>query len=351
MNTTVRRLPLLLCAAALTLATQAGTAAESGKPAPAAASAGAPASHHSSPPFMAVVNGKVISSAEFEAAASETARQKFYHGTPPEGAVEQLMRDVSDQLIHRVLLLEEVARRGVKPDTKAVEARLKQYEERYATSPRWQQEREAILPSLRERLEQDSALAILEAEVRRVSPPSEDKVRGYYKANPDKFTEPEKMRVSMILLEVDPSSPTAVWDAAEEEAAKLVKRLSEGADFAELAKAHSADESADKGGDLGYLHRGMLPDGIQEKIDAMKPGELSPPTRVLQGYAVFRYEARQAPKHHDFATVRNRASDLLARDMADQAWTDFLARLRKKAKVEVNVQRYPALAATAAGGR
>lgn len=342
-----RMLSRVLSASLLTCVAQVGLAADAGAPAPGQPSASAPAAHHSSPPFLAVVGDKVISSAEFEFAATEAARQKFYHGKPPEGAVEQLQREVADKLIHRILLLEEVARRGVKPDTKAVDAKLAEYERRYSTSARWQQERDQILPGLRERLEQDSALEALEAKIRKLPPPAEDKVRAYYKANPEKFTEPEKMRLSMILLRVDPSSTTAVWQAAEAEAAAILKRAEAGADFAELARMHSADESAAKGGDLGYLHRGMLPDGIQDKIDGMKPGQLSAPTRILQGYALFRFEALQPAKHHDFATVRQRASDLLARDQAEQAWNGFVAGLRKKAKIQMNTQRYPALASGA----
>jgi parvulin-like peptidyl-prolyl isomerase len=159
------------------------------------------------------------------------------------------------------------------------------------------------------------------------------------------------MRVSLILLKVDPSATTETWKAAEAEATAIEKRLREGADFAELAKLHSADQSAEQGGDLGYLHVGMLPDGIQEKLDAMKPGELSTATRILEGYAVFRYEALQAPKHHDFATVRQRASDLLAREQSEEAWKSFIADLRKKAKISINAQRYPMLAGAAAAAR
>lgn len=311
----------------------------------ATANSAAPASHHSSPPFMAVVNGAVISSAEFDAAASEAARQKFYHGKPPEGAVEQLMRDVSNRLIDRLLLIDEVKRQGMKPDTKVVDKRIAEYEQRYASSPRWQQEREKILPGLRERLEQDELLAALEAKVRKLPPPAEDKVLAYYKKHPEKFTEPEKMRISMILLQVDPSAPTSAWQAAETEAGALRLQLTEGgASFADLARKHSAHESADNGGDLGYLHRGMLPDGIQEKLDEMKPGDLSPPTRILQGFSLFRYESLQAPKHHEFTTVRARAAELLAREQVEEAWATFRAQLRKKAKIELNTQRYPALA-------
>lgn len=323
-----------------------------GTPVAAPATEAPPATPHASPPFMAVVNGKVISSAEFETAANEAARQKFYHGKPPEGAVDELLREVSGRMIDRILLLEEARRIGLKPDAKAVDDKLAGYEARYASSSRWQQEREKILPPLRQRLEEDDMLAALEARTRKVPAPTEDKVLAFYKKHPEKFTEPEKMRVSMLLLTVDPSSPVSAWDAAETRAGALRMQLTEaGADFAELARQHSEHDSAAQGGDLGYLHRGMLPDGIQEKIDSMKPGELSPVTRVLQGYALFRYEARQEPRHHEFVTVKPRAADLLERELAENAWLNLTERLRKNAKLEVNTQRYPALVKKATSGK
>jgi len=350
MNNSVRKLSSLVSAAFLVFSA-AAAAAENAPSSNVPATPSAPASHLASPPFMAVVSGTVISSAEFDAAANEAARQKFYHGKPPEGAIEQLMRDVADGLIDRVLLVDEIKRQGLKPDTKTVDAKIAEYEKRYASSPRWQQERERILPSLRQRLEQDDMLAALESRTRKLPAPTEEQVRAYYRANPDKFTEPEKMALSLILLPVEPSAPESAWKAAETEAGALRMQLSEGADFATLAKKHSTHESAKTGGSLGYLHRGMLPEGIQEKIDEMKPGDLSAPTRILQGYAVFRYDALQKPKHHELATVRERATDLLRREQSDNAWKDFVAGLRKKAKIELNTQRYPALAAEKAAAK
>lgn len=304
-----------------------------------------PSDPHASPPYLAVVNGKVISSSEFDAAAREAIRQKFYHGTPPEGEVEQLVRDVANDMIDRLLLIEEIKRRDMKPDAKAVDEKIAAYENRYASSVRWQQERAQILPALRARLEVDDMLAALEAKTRNIPPPPQDKVLAYYKKHPEKFTEPEKMRISLLLLSVDPSAPTSAWEAAETEAGALRLKLTEGGtDFAQLARERSQHESATNGGDLGYMHRGMLPEGIQEKIDGMKPGDLSPPTRVLQGIALFRYEALQPPKHHDFETVKSRAGDLLKRDLSNEAWQNLKDQLRKKAKIELNTARYPALA-------
>ncbi|NMF88470.1 peptidylprolyl isomerase [Aromatoleum petrolei] len=344
MKMIVRAVSGTIAAALLAVGAQAADAPKPDAAKP-AATVPKPADPHASPPYLAVVNGKVISSSDFDAATREAIRQKFYHGTPPEGEVEQLVRDVANDMIERRLLAEEIKRREMKPDAKAVDEKIAAYEKRYASSARWQQERAQILPALRERLEEDDMLAALEAKTRNVPQPPQDKVLAYYKKHPEKFTEPEKMRISLLLLTVDPSAPTSAWEAAETEAGALQLKLTEGgADFAQLAKEHSRHESAETGGDLGYMHRGMLPEGIQEKIDGMKPGDLSPPTRVLQGIALFRYEALQPPKHHDFETVKSRAGDLLKRDLSDEAWRNLNEQLRKKAKIELNTARYPALA-------
>lgn len=313
---------------------------------PAADAAQTHPAHGASAPFLARVGDKVISSAEYEAAANNAARQKFYHGKPPEAEINALMREVAERMINRIVLAAEAVRLGIEPDAAAIEATLAGYEKRYGDSPMWKEGRERLLPELRTRLEEDSRLARLESRVRELEPPAEDEVRAYYDTHPDKFTEPEKTRLSMILLQVAPSAPTASWQAAEEEGARLVDRIARGADFAELARVHSADESAAKGGDLGYLHRGMVPEGLQGAIDRLKPGEVSPPTRVLQGYAVIRLDDRKAPTHHAFKDVRERAAELLVRARSDAAWTEFIARLRNKADIELNTARYPALAAT-----
>ena len=348
MKISARTLPLLALLAGL-----AGPLAAADTKPEAAPAKPANTDPHAVPPFMAVVEGQVISAAEFETRFREAARQKFYHGTPPEKEIEQLSRDVAFDMIDRILLLAEAKRRGLKADAADVDSQIANYERRYASSARWQQEREQILPPLRARLEDDSLLAVLEKEVRKLPEPSRDKVMDYYKKNPEKFTEPEKLRLSLLLLAVDPSSPTAAWVAAETEAGMLRLQLTEGgADFAELAKQHSSHESAARGGDLGYLHRGMIPEGIQEKLDGMKVGELSQPTRVLQGVALFRYDSFQPAKHHEFDYVKSRARDLLMRDLENEGWVEFRKTLRARAKLELNPQRYPFLSAqTQAGGK
>ncbi|WP_227816825.1 peptidylprolyl isomerase [Nitrogeniibacter aestuarii] len=294
--------------------------------------------------YLARVGTVTITAREYEQAANTAARQKFYHGQPPEAEINALMKDVADQMIDRILLIEAARQLDIPADDAAVARTIAGYEERYKDSPRWQQNRHTMIPAVKARLEEDSRLKALEARIRDIPEADDAAVHAFYESHPDKFTEPEKLRLAMILLAVTPSSPAESWEAADAEAERLHERLFEGEDFAEQARLVSADASASEGGDLGYLHRGMIPEGLQDTIDTMQAGALSAPTRVLQGVAIFKLLERKAAVHHPFDRVAERARDLLMRERRDAAWQDYRLSLRRKADIELNTRRYPALA-------
>jgi len=293
---------------------------------------------------FARVGEVVITQSAYDQAFASAARSKFYHGKPPEQEVARLQREVGDSLVNEVLLLAEAKRRGIVPDEAEVTKQLDTYEARYKNSPMWQTNKGTLLPPLKKKLEDQSVLGQLEASVRKLPKPAEGQVAAYYEQHKEKFTEPEQVKLSMILLKVEPSSPSATWLAAMDEGAAIAKRLRSGADFAALARLHSGDASAEKGGDMGYLHRGMLPDAAHVAVDNLKPGEVSDAVRLLEGAAVFRLDDRKLPKLNPLSAVRERAQDLLLRDMADQAWAAFLAELRRQTPPKVDESRYLPLA-------
>lgn len=283
--------------------------------------------------LFATVNGKGITRNDFHAAYSTYLRQKFYHGQVPQAQLDQARQDVTDQLINRVLHQEEIVRRGIKPDSEDVERRLQDYEQRYVNSPMWLQQRERLLPGLREQLSQQSQQSRLEAMVKDIPPPSPEQVKAYYDKKPELFTEPERLRLHSILLAVDPSSPREAWDAALREGQAIVKRIRSGADFSEQARLFSRDPSAGSGGDMGYLHLGMMPDTLQAKLDSFKLGEVADPIEMLQGIGIFRLDERIPPKLQPFDSVSGRAKGLLVRDLQEKAWLDLQAKLRSEAKI------------------
>jgi len=296
-------------------------------------------------PF-ALVGDSVISREEYEAAAAAGVRQKFYHARPPEAELASFRREVGERLIERALLVAEAKRRGIVPERAKIDEELGQYERRYASSAHWRANREKLLPPLVEQLERRSVLEQLERAVRAVPAADEKQARAYYAAHKEQFTEPERVRLSIIVLRVDPSSPRAAWEQAREEAGRLHRRLQAGADFAELARMHSADGSAANGGDLGYVHKGMLPEVFHAAVlDKLRPGELSEPLRLLEGFALVRMEDRKPARLRGFEDVSRRAAELAQRSRAEAAWKALVSGLRGREKVRVDESVYQASAA------
>lgn len=298
---------------------------------------------------FATVAGVVITQDDYAAALTAAARNKFYHGKPPEIEVARLQRDVANKMVARVLLLQEAKRRGLRPDADEVEHAVQLHEQRYANNERWQQGRAQMLPGLIERLEQDNVLARLEQDVRGAVRADPAQAEAYYRAHPDKFTEPEQSRVSLILLKVSPFGPPEAWAEAGARAEALAQRLREGADMAELARQYSEDASAAQGGDMGYLHAGMLPGNASDKLKALQPGQTSEPLRVLEGYAIVRLTARKEASLVTFETARARAEQLQLAERKDAAWAALGADLRKAAPVQIDESLFFPLADAAQG--
>ena len=292
------------------------------------------------PAVFATVGESVITQEDYNAAFMMATREKFYHGKPPDGQIALLQREVGDKLVTSALLLREARQRGLIPDAAEIQKKVEALDQRYAGSEQWKNSRAQSLPPLVARLEQESLLSQLEKAVRARAMSSEKEVEAYYAANLEKFTEPEQSRVSVILLAVDPSSPSETWLKFDAQALAIAQQARAGADFSALARQHSSDESAQQGGDMGYLHSGMLPDGTQEVVAKLKAGEISDPVRVLQGFAVFRLTDRKASRLHAFPAIKVRAQELALRDQAESTWLAFVADLKMKTPSKIDQSKF-----------
>lgn len=285
-------------------------------------------------PVFAVVDGVTITRAEFDAAVHGAARQKFFHGGAPEDKVAQLRREVAQQLIDRQLLLAEARRRGIVVAGDALQEEVQRSAAHLRLERLDKTQRVQIESQLRQQSEERLLLAELERKVRQVAPDS-NAVQAYYTAHPELFTTPERVHLAVILLKVAPSAPAASWRAAEEEANRLQQKLSRGDSFAELARMHSGDASAEQGGDLGFVHKGMLSAEAQAAVDKLSPGKISEPVPLLQGVALFRLIEREPPQLNPFERVAARAEALWRREQGEIQWGALLKRLRAAARIEI----------------
>jgi len=101
---------------------------------------------------------------------------------------------------------------------------------------------------------------------------SDEEIAGFYKSNEKRYTEQESRRASHILILGDKDKAAAKAKAE----AILADIRKNPADFAKIAKAKSEDPgSAEKGGDLGVLEKGVFVKPVEEAILKLKQGEIS----------------------------------------------------------------------------
>jgi tetratricopeptide (TPR) repeat protein len=80
--------------------------------------------------------------------------------------------------------------------------------------------------------------------------------------------------------------------SSTEQAQRIVAHLRAGEDFAEIARAHSIDSTANEGGYLGVVSRSMLRPELRDALTGMGAGQISAVTKTPLGYAILKIEPR-----------------------------------------------------------
>ncbi|MFC3088769.1 peptidylprolyl isomerase [Tabrizicola soli] len=118
--------------------------------------------------------------------------------------------------------------------------------------------------------------------------------------------------------------------ATAEEAEKLKADLAGGADFAELAKAHSTDTgSGAAGGDLGWFGLGQMVKPFEEAVVAAKIGEVTGPVQSDFGYHLILVQETRVAEKPTLEMMR----DELAAEIENAAIKAKLDELTKSATI------------------
>lgn len=141
----------------------------------------------------------------------------------------------------------------------------------------------------------------------------------------------EQTRARHILI-----SPSEILspEEARERLRNLYNRIADGADFAELARAHSDDPgSATRGGDLGWVDPGMMVPAFEDVMNRTAVGDVSEPFASPFGFHILQVTERRS---HDSSReiMRAQARDIIRERKRDDELEIWLRRLRDESYVE-----------------
>jgi parvulin-like peptidyl-prolyl isomerase len=145
----------------------------------------------------------------------------------------------------------------------------------------------------------------------------------------------ERARVRHILVKLEDNASLTEKNTALKKAEDVKKELDAGGDFEDLAAKYSDDkESAMKGGDLGYVVKGMLPAELDEKAFALGLGEVSKPILSQFGYHLIRVDEKRIASKLKYEQVKDDLEQLLVQANFGKELSTYLQELRKTAKIE-----------------
>ncbi len=165
--------------------------------------------------------------------------------------------------------------------------------------------------------------------------PSDAELRKRYEASREDYRRPESAHILHILIKVDPSATPAEDATAKAKAENIVKQLRAGADFGKLAKENSGDpSSSSKGGDMGFVDRGMTVEPFDQAAFSIPLNTISDPIRTKEfGYHIVKVLERKPAGYKSYEEVRPmlaaQVADQMSKEQARDEITKILARLKQ----------------------
>ena len=309
--------------------------------APGAAAAPAPAPKpvpEQLPDVVARVNGDAITKADFERALK--AIEGRAGGPVPVDRRSEIYRGLLDQLVGLRLLSQEVKARKVTIPDAEVDQRIAELAKQFQSEEVFKQMLAAQQLTIEKfRADQRDDLAINKM----LGDALKDKVAAtpaqideFYKQNPDRFKQGERVRASHILVAVPQNADAATKAKARAKAEGLLKKIKAGGDFAALAKENSEDPgSAIQGGDLGYFQPGQMVGPFNDVAFKLAPGAVSDLVETQFGLHIIKVAEKQTARTVPLDEVRPQVQQFIENQNRQRETQAFVAGLRAKGKIEI----------------
>jgi parvulin-like peptidyl-prolyl isomerase len=157
-------------------------------------------------------------------------------------------------------------------------------------------------------------------------------VRNRYDANPQAYATPSEVHVRVLVLDGTGPAPS---DERREQAYALRKRMTDGEDFAAIARQVSTDGQKDNGGDWGWLDPSKLRPELSAAIGELAPGGISDVVDVGGDCYIVKLEDRRGSTLRPFAEVEPLIERELREAQGRRIFEAWIGELRNRAYVQV----------------
>ena len=306
------------------------------------------------PKLVARVNGVDIESKYIEFRLSQIMKLALKKAKRPLTVKEKnsIVKDLIEKEVVRELVNQQAEKENLKIDHELIEKELKLLRAGYASEEEFNnalKSRNINLEEIKKSMQIDiNARQLLNAEIKRKINISDNEVKKYYEDNKPRFQRPEAYHTRHILAAYFP--PEALRNQtieelkknkeyftriAEEKIDKVIKELKKGANFVELAKNLSDDESSrENGGDLDFIYKGIFETSFDEAVEKLNPGETSGKIKTRFGFHVIQLIEKRPSEMAPFNEMKSEIQKYLFLEEAKKNVSSYIEKLKQTADIE-----------------
>ncbi len=249
--------------------------------------------------IIATVSSKDITAGEFK---SKISQMPAYY----QKVVDKDRKRYLDEMILEMLLYEEAIRKGVDKDKDV---------------------KEVLIEAKKKVVTAKFVKNMVDDKVRI----TEEEMKNFYESNKNEFRTQPMWRASHILV------------ANEREARDIQAELAKGADFAELAKTHSIDATASRGGDVGYFRSGQLIPDFEKECLKLEVGQVSDVVHTQFGYHIIKMTDKKEAAVKSFQDARRDIESELKRRKRSELFNELVSNLKGKYSVKIKEDVFEAM--------
>ena len=288
--------------------------------------------------FVAVVNDEVITQQDVDQLLAVLYAQysQEYKGDELLQKMEQIKKDILNQIIEDKLVLSRAKELGIKVAESEINERLDYIKNGFSSEDDFYKTLETqgvTIANLKDRYrDQIMMKKLVDYEVKSKISVLPSETNDYYEKHKDQFRENDKYRVKNILIK---AKDDVSFELARIEIENIYNKLKEGENFDDLAIQYSQGPNAEKGGDMGYIEQGQMLEVLDKAIFKLKPGEFSEPIKSEIGYHVFKTEDIKHGRQASLEEVQKNLQMIIFQDKFKAQVNEWLSNLKKKAYISI----------------
>lgn len=280
-----------------------------------------------------VVNSEAISAADVE------DRMKLIlvsSGMPRTGEMKERIRpQIISALVDESLMMQEAARLNITVSSDEIDAGFAALARQNNMTPEQFHgilRREGIpARTLRDQIAAQSAWGrVVQKEVRPRVAVTESEIDAFLSRISADAGKMQYLASEIFLPVESPKEEGNVRQLADKLAREMTEKR---APFPKVARQFSQSASASRGGDMGWVSAGQLPEELGEALSAMKEGDLSRPLRSMTGFHILLLRKKNSLSAETMPT-REEVYNKLGLEQLDRAQRRYLLDLKAAAFIE-----------------